>query len=73
MDSQFSMNEREALSRFLASVIGDVDKIVNLFELRGLDASLPNSARQDLQIVLNDLKSVERLEINLRAVLPDKF
>jgi hypothetical protein len=56
MGSELSQDEREALSRFLAKVISDVEKISNLFELRGADASLTRAAQANLETTLTRLR-----------------
>lgn len=73
MDTPLSANEREALCRFVAGVINDVQKVITLFEARGADATLPRAAMQNLEITLKNLKTVERLEFQLQAQVPDNF
>lgn len=52
MDAALSHNEREALSRFLAKVIEDVDKVAVLFESRGADSTLTRAAQENLRATL---------------------
>lgn len=73
MDGTLSPNEREALGRFVAKLIDDVDKLAALYEARGLDASLPRSAQRDLQRTLDAMKQVERFEIKLQARVSEEL
>lgn len=57
MGSNLSLDEREALSRFLAKVISDVEKVSALFELRGADASLTRAAQANLETTLARLRA----------------
>lgn len=67
MEGTLSSSEREALGRFVAKLIDDVEKLAALYEARGIDASLPRAAQRDLQRTLDAMKQVERLEIQLQA------
>ena len=62
-----SINEREALSRYLSKLIDDVDKVAALFEKRGADSSLPRAAQANLQKTLDELEVPERIEMHLQA------
>ena len=57
MASPLSQNEREALSRFLARVILDVEKLSALFEARGADATLTRAAQANLEETLATLRT----------------
>lgn len=70
MEAPLSANEREALSRFISKLIDDVDKLAALLESRGADASRPRAAQVMLQRTLDDLQTVERVEIALQARMP---
>jgi hypothetical protein len=73
MDGPLSANEREALARFVSKLIDDVDKLAGLYESRGVDSTLPRAAQNKLQRTLEQLQTVERLEIELHAAVPDTF
>ena len=70
MDSPLSSNEREALSRFVAKLVDDVDKLAALFESRGLDGSHLRVAQSGLRATLDGLKTVERVEFLIQAHMP---
>lgn len=59
MDAALSHNEREALSRFLAKVIDDVDKVAVLFESRGADSTLTRAAQENLRATLAILQDAD--------------
>lgn len=52
MYTALSQNEREALARFLAKLVEDVDKLASLFESRGVDASPTRTAQEQLKTTL---------------------
>jgi hypothetical protein len=56
MHTVLSHNECEALSRFVAELISEVDKLSKLFESRGADASLTRAAQANLQATLEHLQ-----------------
>ena len=62
-----SINEREALSRYLSKLIDDVDKVAALFEKRGADSTLPRSAQANLQKTLDELEVRERIEAHFQT------
>ena len=67
MGTPLSSNEREALTRFVAKLVDDVDKVASLLEARGGDASLSRDAQSKLQRTLDNLQTVERFSIRLQA------
>jgi hypothetical protein len=71
MESPLSLNEREALSRFVANIIADVDKVARLLESRNADAANMQAAQVLLKSTLDSLTAVERLEICLQARIPE--
>jgi hypothetical protein len=73
MESPLSLNEREALSRFVANIIADVDKVARLLESRNADAANVQAAQALLKSTLDSLTAVERLEIRLQAHIPENF
>ena len=73
MESPLSLNEREALSRFVANIIADIDKVARLLESRNADAANVQAAQVLLKSTLDSLTAVERLEIRLQACIPEAF
>lgn len=73
MGTVLSHNEREALSRFLAKVIEDVDKLAALFESRGTDATRTRVAQANLQATLADLRTDAATAAELQTYIPDNF
>jgi hypothetical protein len=74
MESPLSLNEREALSRFLAKLIEDIDRIATLFESRGADSAATREAQAQLRSTLDSLATHEPLERSvLQACAPDRF
>jgi hypothetical protein len=71
MESPLSLNEKEALSRFVANIIADVDKVARLLESRNSDAANVQAAQALLKSTLDSLTAVERLEIRLQARIPE--
>lgn len=67
MTSPLSQSEREALSRFLARVISDVDKLSALFESRGADATLARAAQTNLEEILITLRENVPVSHELQA------
>jgi hypothetical protein len=70
MESPLSSNEREALTRFVAKLVDDVDNLTALFDQRGADGSHLRAAQNELRATLDSLKTVERLEFRLQARVP---
>lgn len=60
-----SLNEREALTRYVDKLIEDVGRLAALLEGRGVDAVQPRSAQASLVRTLAALKPSKRLEIRL--------
>jgi hypothetical protein len=56
MNTALSQNERQALARFLAKVVEDVDKLASLFESRGVDSTVTRSAETQLKTTLETLQ-----------------
>lgn len=52
MYTALSQNEREALARFVAKLVEDVDKLASLFESRGVDAAPTRTAQEQLKSTL---------------------
>ena len=73
MESPLSLNEREALSRFLANIIAEVDKVARLMESRNAGAANVQAAQALLKSTLDSLTAVERMEIRLQACIPENF
>jgi hypothetical protein len=83
MESPLSRNEREALSRFIAKLIEDVDRLATLFESRGADSAATRLAKAQLERTLQSIRSdppsddparAETLQAaGLRAYVPDNF
>lgn len=73
MHEALSHSEREALSRFLAKVIEDVDKLSALFESRGADASLARAAQANLEATLACLQPEPDDPDLVRACVPQNF
>lgn len=73
MGEALSQNERDALARFIAKVIGDVEKVADLFESRGADATLPRAAQANLQATLDRLQDEEMYSMQLHACVPDNY
>ncbi len=67
MNSPLSSNEREALTRFVAKLVDDVERVATLLEERGGDAALSRDAQSKLQRTLDNLQTVERFSIRLQA------
>ena len=63
MKAPLSVNETEALTRFVSKLIDDVDKLATLFESRGADASLARAAHINLKRTLEGMQEPERFEI----------
>jgi hypothetical protein len=59
MNEDLSLDEREALSRFVAQIIADVQKVTALFEARGADSSATRAAQAHLETTLSDLRSTQ--------------
>ena len=71
MGSVLSTDEREALSHFLTKVISDVEKVADLFESRGADATLTRAAQANLEATLADLRiDSRRFEPQVTAGCP---
>lgn len=66
-DTALSFNETEALSRYVAKLVDDVDKLASLLENRGIDASQPRAAERSLKTTLISLRSEDALELQLHA------
>ena len=73
MATELSQNEREALSHFLAKVISDVDKVAQLFESRGADATLTRAAQANLEATLADLRIDSKRPNHLPDYVPENF
>lgn len=73
MAAPLSLNEREALSRFVANIVDEVDKVASLLESRNADAADARAAQALLKSTLDSLTAVERLEIRLQACIPENF
>ena len=73
MESPLGLNEREALSRFVANIIAEVDKVARLMESRNADAANLQAAQVLLKSTLDSLTSVERLEIRLQARISENL
>ncbi|HZT36638.1 MAG TPA: hypothetical protein VFA28_01980 [Bryobacteraceae bacterium] len=73
MEAPFSLHEREALSRFVANIVEEVDKVARLLESRNADAADARAAQLLLQSTLDSLMAVKRMEIRLQPRTPDSF
>jgi hypothetical protein len=62
MNEDLSLDEKEALSRFVAQIIADVQKVSALFELRGADSSATRAAQAHLETALSGLRSTPRAQ-----------
>jgi hypothetical protein len=51
-DDALSLEEKQALSRFVGKIIEDVGRVSTLFESRGVDASSPRAAQAYLTATL---------------------
>lgn len=57
MYAPLSSDEREALSRFLAKLVEDADKLATLLESRGIESCLPRQACSNLARTLELLQN----------------
>ena len=74
MESPLSLNEREALSRFLAKLIEDIERVATLFESRGADSRTTREAQERLKSTLESLASDEDLDpAEFQVCAPDGF
>ena len=72
MHSPLSVDERDALTRFVNKLVEDVEKVATLLESRGADSSLPREAQANLRRTLDLLQCVERMEIRLNPRVSEK-
>lgn len=72
-EAPLSMNEREALSRFVSKIIDDVEKVATLFESRGADAGSARAAQRQLKSTLESLKTWERIELKMDSGLSGRI
>ncbi len=73
MEPDLSIEEREALARFLVKVISDVDKVSALFESRGADAARPRAAKANLEATLAELSPEQNLPAKVLTYAHDHY